>query len=78
MEGFLRLMASEIYRDNHLQAIVVWNAEGDSAMTITVDLTEDQARAFLKFLRELPRQDQIVEDASERVRVAIGKALADS
>jgi hypothetical protein len=44
-------------------------------MTITVDLTEEQARAFLKFLREAPRQEKAVEDASEKVRVAIGKAL---
>jgi hypothetical protein len=44
-------------------------------MTISVELSEDQARALLKFLREAPRQAQIVEDASERVRVAIGKAL---
>jgi len=44
-------------------------------MTITVELTEEQARAFLKFLREVPRQGTIVEDASERVRVAIGRSL---
>jgi hypothetical protein len=45
-------------------------------MTITVELSEDQARALLKFLREAPHQETIVEEASERVRVAIGKALA--
>jgi hypothetical protein len=44
-------------------------------MNITVELTEEQARAFLKFLREVPRQETIVEDASEKIRVAIGKAL---
>jgi hypothetical protein len=45
-------------------------------MTITVELSEEEARALLRFLREVPRQEQIVEDASERVRVAIGNALA--
>jgi hypothetical protein len=44
-------------------------------MTITVELSEDQAKAFLHFLHEAPRQNAIVEDASSRVRVAIGKAL---
>jgi hypothetical protein len=43
-------------------------------MTITVELSEEQARALLKFLREAPRQEKIVEP--ERVRVAIGNALA--
>jgi len=45
-------------------------------MTIKVELSKEEARALLKFLREVPRQEQLVEDASERVRVALGKALA--
>ena len=45
-------------------------------MTITVELSEEQARALLKFLRKAPHQEKFVEDASERVRVAIGNALA--
>jgi hypothetical protein len=44
-------------------------------MWITVELSEDLAKALLKYLREAPRQDETVEKASERVRVAIGKAL---
>ena len=43
-------------------------------MTITVELTEEQARALLKFLREAPRQEKAVEDASEKVRVVVDDA----
>ena len=44
-------------------------------MWITVELSEDQAKALLKLLREVPRQDPVIEKASEHVRVAIGKAV---
>ena len=44
-------------------------------MTITVELSREQAEALLKFLREAPRADVVTEDVTSLVRVALCRAL---
>ena len=47
-------------------------------MTIKIELSREQALAFLTFLEDAPRQNTVVEDASSLIRVALRKALGIS